>query len=52
MGSGARESIRRTAERELRKRLNTSVSEIQSIAALIRSQFDLSLARYLESDSE
>jgi len=50
--ASARESIRRTAERELRKRLNTSVSEIQSIAALIRSQFDLSLARYLESDSE
>lgn len=50
--ASARESIRRAAERELRKRLNTSVSEIQSIAALIRSQFDLSLARYLESDSE
>lgn len=50
--TSARESIRRAAERELRKRLNTSVSEIQSIAALIRSQFDLSLARYLESDSE
>ena len=47
--SNARESIRRSAERELRARLNASASEIESIAALIRSQFDISLARYLDA---
>jgi RNA polymerase sigma-70 factor (ECF subfamily) len=45
--ASARESIRRSAERELRAKLNASASDIQSIAALIRSQFDISLARCL-----
>lgn len=47
--SGARDSIRKSAERELRKKLAVEASELQSIAALIRSQFDISLARCLES---
>jgi RNA polymerase sigma-70 factor, ECF subfamily len=49
--SNARESIRRSAERELRSRLKVSASEIHSIAALIKSQFDISLARCLEGES-
>jgi RNA polymerase sigma-70 factor (ECF subfamily) len=49
--ANARESIRRSAERELRTRLQASASEIHSIAALIKSQFDLSLARCLEAST-
>lgn len=48
--ANARESIRRSAERELRRRLDANASEIQSIAALIKSQFEMSLARCLEGD--
>jgi len=50
--TNAREAISHQAELELQKRLNVGVSEIRSIAELIRSQFDLSLARCLGDEQD
>jgi RNA polymerase sigma-70 factor (ECF subfamily) len=46
--ANARDSIRRHAELELRKRLQANSSELESIAALLKSEFDMSLARCLD----
>lgn len=45
--ASAKESIRRSAEKELREKLRASSSELHSIAELIRSQFDMSLSSCL-----
>jgi RNA polymerase sigma-70 factor, ECF subfamily len=46
----ARETIAREAQKNLRQRLDVSTSELESIAHMVVSQLDLSVARWLNSD--
>lgn len=48
--ASAKESIRRSAEKELREKLRASTAELQSIAELIRSQFDMGLSSCLGTE--
>jgi RNA polymerase sigma-70 factor, ECF subfamily len=48
----AREAIGRETQRHLRERLHVSTSELQSIAQLVASQLDLSIARWLGEEMD
>jgi RNA polymerase sigma-70 factor, ECF subfamily len=48
----ARSALLTGMQRHLQERLNLSPSEIHSLAALVRSQLDLSLARWLGAEPD